>query len=370
MWRNLTRGIQQGLKRGFGKEPTDACGTSIKDEGSKSYKNCHFTNLLPCAYQHFNRRLSHEDQNEYRREYKKTSRHVCQHSILEVFGWSGALVFGWTISKQLWLRQTFGREQDTSTNCKNIVRDDSTSFIKILAQVVKTQPPVAFVLPNVKPQQVEKSTKDDADEDNNSECSKEDDEFDAAGEELNKVHANIIGEALNRKGIAYLSKAINSEAMKYFQKASEFKYPPASFNMGQCCELGIGTKQDFKQAADWYKIAAEQGHATAMYNLGVFYAHGWGGLQADINSAKKLFVQAAKLGQPDAVAALEKETKLHTSFNNSKNSQIPQGKGTEPIYISEFSFIRPVEDKLILKKAYADEKKWDLAFNVNGTVAF
>lgn len=58
------------------------------------------------------------------------------------------------------------------------------------------------------------------------------------------------------------------------------------------------------QAAEWYKKAAELGHAGAMYNLAVFYAHGWGGLEADPIRARQLLVMAAKKGQPDAMAAL------------------------------------------------------------------
>lgn len=58
------------------------------------------------------------------------------------------------------------------------------------------------------------------------------------------------------------------------------------------------------QAAHWYKLASDMGHPTATYNLGVFYAHGWGGLKADSRRAKQLFLSAAAHGQPEAQAAL------------------------------------------------------------------
>jgi hypothetical protein len=41
-------------------------------------------------------------------------------------------------------------------------------------------------------------------------------------------------------------------------------------------ELGKGVAQDDKQAASWYRKAAEQGYATAQTNLGVMYAQGKG----------------------------------------------------------------------------------------------
>jgi len=57
-----------------------------------------------------------------------------------------------------------------------------------------------------------------------------------------------------------------------------------------------------------YKKGAELGHATAMYNLGVFYVHGWGGLSPNREMAQKLFVTAADCGQGDAKRALSLET--------------------------------------------------------------
>lgn len=64
------------------------------------------------------------------------------------------------------------------------------------------------------------------------------------------------------------------------------------------------------QAAKWYQKAADGGHPTATYNLAVFYAHGWGGLEASTGKARELLKAAAALGQSDAAAALgiSKET--------------------------------------------------------------
>jgi TPR repeat protein len=58
------------------------------------------------------------------------------------------------------------------------------------------------------------------------------------------------------------------------------------------------------QAAKYYELASKGGHATAMYNLGVFYVHGWGGVPVDCNRARELFVAAAELGQTNAQEAL------------------------------------------------------------------
>lgn len=56
-----------------------------------------------------------------------------------------------------------------------------------------------------------------------------------------------MGEAENRRGVLCLSQHRNGEAIKHFRRASHLKYAPGAFNLAQCYELGIGTKQDFKQ---------------------------------------------------------------------------------------------------------------------------
>ena len=42
---------------------------------------------------------------------------------------------------------------------------------------------------------------------------------------------------------------------------------------------GLGVPQDYKEAVKWYRLSAEQGHASAQINLGNMYAEGQGVLQ-------------------------------------------------------------------------------------------
>jgi TPR repeat protein len=62
---------------------------------------------------------------------------------------------------------------------------------------------------------------------------------------------------------------------------------------------GKGVPQDNKEAAKWYRLAAEQGHADAQYNLGLMYANGKG-VPEDANEAVKWFRLAAEQGHDDA----------------------------------------------------------------------
>jgi TPR repeat protein len=59
-----------------------------------------------------------------------------------------------------------------------------------------------------------------------------------------------------------------------FKAAAEQGEASAQFQMGLKCERGEGVGRDYSQAAHWYEKAAEQGHAEAQLNLGVLYYQG------------------------------------------------------------------------------------------------
>jgi len=58
---------------------------------------------------------------------------------------------------------------------------------------------------------------------------------------------------------------------------------------------GVGATQDYVQAADWYRKAAEQNHSLAQFNLGTMYANGQGVAKDDAQSMI-WFGRAANLG--------------------------------------------------------------------------
>ena len=62
--------------------------------------------------------------------------------------------------------------------------------------------------------------------------------------------------------------------------------------MGAKYDKGEGIKKDISEAAKWYRKAAEQGHVSAQFNLGVMYFQGEGVAQNKA-LAKKWFQRAA-----------------------------------------------------------------------------
>ena len=58
-------------------------------------------------------------------------------------------------------------------------------------------------------------------------------------------------------------------------------------------------EKDYKQAVEWFKKSANQGNAYAQFNLGVIYGNGFG-VQKDFKQAAQWFKKAADQGNSEA----------------------------------------------------------------------
>lgn len=71
--------------------------------------------------------------------------------------------------------------------------------------------------------------------------------------------------------------------------------PSAQFEVATRLSEGKGTKQNFKEAATWFKRSAGQGFAQAQYRLGTLYERGLG-VSRDVNRAQVWYLRAAEQG--------------------------------------------------------------------------
>ena len=69
----------------------------------------------------------------------------------------------------------------------------------------------------------------------------------------------------------------------------------AQYNLGVCYGDGVGVTQDYSQAAHWFRQAAEQGHAFAQHSLGNSYFRGYG-VTKDLSQAVYWYRKAAEQG--------------------------------------------------------------------------
>ena len=68
----------------------------------------------------------------------------------------------------------------------------------------------------------------------------------------------------------------DKEAVKWFRLAADQGHAAGMYNLGFMYRNGRGVPKDDKEAVKWYRLAADQGDAKAQYNLGVRYALGTG----------------------------------------------------------------------------------------------
>ena len=93
----------------------------------------------------------------------------------------------------------------------------------------------------------------------------------------------------------------NVQAANWWKIAAEQNHACSQHNLALMYENGQGVPHDLTEAAKWYRIAAEQGHAGSQNNLGALY-EGGDGVPQDNMIALDLYRQAAKGGDANAAS--------------------------------------------------------------------
>lgn len=73
----------------------------------------------------------------------------------------------------------------------------------------------------------------------------------------------------------------------------------AQYLLGLINHGGIGQPPNYEEAVNWYRLAVEQNHPNALYNLAGMYSSGRAGVQ-DFAEAARLYLLAAELGHVGA----------------------------------------------------------------------
>jgi len=90
-----------------------------------------------------------------------------------------------------------------------------------------------------------------------------------------------------------------AQALIWYRKAAEQGHASAQFNLGCAYAEGLGVKRDYAQAMDWFGKAAKQGLADAQCTVGWLYANGQG-VETDDVEAFNWYFKAAGNGSADA----------------------------------------------------------------------
>ncbi|XP_063241392.1 uncharacterized protein LOC134541695 [Bacillus rossius redtenbacheri] len=238
-------------------------------------------------------KCNYRGRDDYRKEHYRGREETLQDcrpkwesSWIGALGWSGAVVLGWYASQAPCWRRFLHRRGPLQLDTGEARR------CSLLGAVNRSLSPPAPVLSACQNTSLGSVSIEQA--------------VDAAAERFAGTHNEMLGAVENSKGVKLMEAGEHKKAVAFFKRASAFQSARAAYNLGVCCEKGLGTSRNLEEAARWYQLASSRGHAGAMYNLGVFFAHGLGALAVDRARATQLFESAAELGQPDARQALDR----------------------------------------------------------------
>ena len=85
-----------------------------------------------------------------------------------------------------------------------------------------------------------------------------------------------------QKGLTAARSGNYASALREFRVLAEQGHASAQYNLGLMYDNGRGVPQDYKESMKWYSKSVEQGHVEAQYNLGVMYGNGNGVRQDNV----------------------------------------------------------------------------------------
>ena len=117
--------------------------------------------------------------------------------------------------------------------------------------------------------------------------------------------SDISNDRLASRAFLYASGELEGPELDAFEHrlAADQGHPDAQYNIGTMYQDGRGLAQDYVQALTWYRRAAEKGFATAQNMIGVMYSNSLG-VGQDHREALKWFRLAAEQGYAFAQSRL------------------------------------------------------------------
>ena len=101
-------------------------------------------------------------------------------------------------------------------------------------------------------------------------------------------------------------KQSDKKTIKFYKKAAKRGHATAQYNLGIFYEKGLhGVTQSSKRAFEYWTLAANQGYVEAQTNLGAMYATGGDGIETSYLKAREWWTKAAAKGAKHAIDGLK-----------------------------------------------------------------
>ncbi|KAI9027384.1 hypothetical protein CLU79DRAFT_832767 [Phycomyces nitens] len=128
--------------------------------------------------------------------------------------------------------------------------------------------------------------------------------YDLASESQQDANAHYWLAACYEEGVPGKCEKQIEKAFEHYLVAANLGDTDAEFQIALMLANGQGIPRDRLAAFKWYKKAANKGHRTALYSLGLYYINGLEGITRNISQARECFNQAAQKGLICAMTAL------------------------------------------------------------------
>lgn len=128
---------------------------------------------------------------------------------------------------------------------------------------------------------------------------------------------------------------VTTETLEQTKNAAEQGDASAQYNLGLRYVDGRGVAKDSAEAAKWFRKAADQGNANGQFELGYMYENGKGVAKDEVE-AVKWYQKAAAQGNADAIRRLENA--------NTKSSLQRNGKVLSSIDAGIYTYIELTEN--------------------------
>ncbi|XP_053977807.1 uncharacterized protein LOC128875871 [Hylaeus volcanicus] len=352
MWKFVARGIRETLER-------RTCRTNVYSQTSQdsNAKNEVKTNLtcnhkfLAPSFSIFNKECCGSAKTDGAKGKDHDSKWNTKYSWSDAVGWTSVLAVGWVVCQTLCLRRRLFEKEKCDFLKSKLSQFSDTRITYLFGQVLNLKPkhilPVTNCVGNNNKKHIQEDAETEWEADKPFGPITIEEALKEATEEFANAHKIAMGEFELRYGLKALKEKRYKDAIKHFTTGAKLSSTASMFNLGLCYELGLGTLVDQAKAAKYYNDAAERGHADAIYNLGVFYAQGRGGLSIDVGRARSYFTKAAKLGQSQAQYALDLD-KHYYQFEEKENNIMYSDKCESTVnYIQNSKNVNHILQKLI-----------------------
>ena len=120
--------------------------------------------------------------------------------------------------------------------------------------------------------------------------------------DLGRMHMDGLGVEMNMDAAQeWYAKALTA----FLEVESNESSPYIQYRIGKIYAAGLGTQQDYLEAADWFHMATAKNHKYAQYSLAGLYHHGYG-VEQNYETAFDLYRKSARQKNPYASYELAK----------------------------------------------------------------